>query len=162
MWVQRKVTGVLLNMTIPDENRQLLVNADAIPALDSLLTLPYTYVQYYCTIVLNNIAFNACLIKNTFSTNFDWFNGFYFTESAKSAVISLRNLASDGQIKLFYINCFHIFQFMLLVYEEIRCHAINTLRNLAGSSERNKREIVILASAKIGVKFAIKYTKRND
>jgi len=40
----------------PDENRQLLVNAGAIPVLVSLLRSSDTDVQYYCTAALSNIA----------------------------------------------------------------------------------------------------------
>jgi len=40
----------------PDENRQQLVNAGAIPVLVSLLNSPNTDVQYYCTATLSNIA----------------------------------------------------------------------------------------------------------
>ena len=40
----------------PDENRQQLVNAGAIPVLVSLLNSPDTDVQYYCTTALSNIA----------------------------------------------------------------------------------------------------------
>lgn len=43
-------------MKTPDENRQQLVNAGAIPVLVSLLTSPDTDVQYYCTTALSNIA----------------------------------------------------------------------------------------------------------
>ena len=40
----------------PDENRQQLVNAGAIPVLVGLLNSPDTDVQYYCTTALSNIA----------------------------------------------------------------------------------------------------------
>jgi vacuolar protein 8 len=75
MRVQRNATGALLNMThsgssfvptiftrklmithVPDENRQQLVNAGAIPVLVGLLNSPDTDVQYYCTTALSNIA----------------------------------------------------------------------------------------------------------
>ena len=78
MRVQRNATGALLNMThsgsfnvpithskplkkthvpfFPDENRQQLVNAGAIPVLVGLLNSPDTDVQYYCTTALSNIA----------------------------------------------------------------------------------------------------------
>ena len=41
---------------LPDENRQQLVNAGAIPVLVIFLNSPYTYVQYYFTTALINIA----------------------------------------------------------------------------------------------------------
>jgi vacuolar protein 8 len=41
---------------IPDENRQQLVNAGAIPVLVGLLNSLDTDVQYYCTTALSNIA----------------------------------------------------------------------------------------------------------
>ena len=80
MRVQRNATGALLNMTHsggsaiwiyflalverrPDENRQQLVNAGAIPVLVSLLTSPDTDVQYYCTTALSNIAVDGSLIR---------------------------------------------------------------------------------------------------
>ena len=46
----------------PDENRQQLVNAGAIPVLVGLLNSPDTDVQYYCTTALSNIAVDG---KNT-------------------------------------------------------------------------------------------------
>lgn len=80
MRVQRNATGALLNMThsgasevypnlflcynagyCPDENRQQLVNAGAIPVLVSLLNSPDTDVQYYCTTALSNIAVDGTL-----------------------------------------------------------------------------------------------------
>lgn len=72
--VQRNATGALLNMThtrkscyachctrkliflFPEENRQQLVNAGAIPVLIGLLSSPDADVQYYCTTALSNIA----------------------------------------------------------------------------------------------------------
>ena len=85
MRVQRNATGALLNMThsgelvlcsfrlftelsLPDENRQQLVNAGAIPVLVSLLNSPDTDVQYYCTTALSNIAVDGtCHV-----VNYDW------------------------------------------------------------------------------------------
>jgi hypothetical protein len=79
MRVQRNATGALLNMThsgmflfgyqlrhelisaSPDENRQQLVNAGAIPVLVSLLNSQDTDVQYYCTTALSNIAVDGKL-----------------------------------------------------------------------------------------------------
>ena len=45
-----------MNTHVPDENRQQLVNAGAIPVLVGLLNSPDTDVQYYCTTALSNIA----------------------------------------------------------------------------------------------------------
>jgi len=45
----------------PDENRQQLVNAGAIPVLVGLLNSPDTDVQYYCTTALSNIAVDGPL-----------------------------------------------------------------------------------------------------
>jgi vacuolar protein 8 len=82
MRVQRNATGALLNMThsgkstmirfsvcfcfdSPDENRQQLVNAGAIPVLVSLLNSPDTDVQYYCTTALSNIAVDGeCMCQS--------------------------------------------------------------------------------------------------
>jgi vacuolar protein 8 len=50
-----------MNLHIPDENRQQLVNAGAIPVLVGLLNSTDTDVQYYCTTALSNIAVDgAC------------------------------------------------------------------------------------------------------
>jgi vacuolar protein 8 len=73
--VQRNATGALLNMTHSrkndghkyimhslalmfnlEENRQQLVNANAIPVLTGLLNSDDQDVQYYCTTALSNIA----------------------------------------------------------------------------------------------------------
>ena len=55
----------ILNLC-PDENRQQLVNAGAIPVLVSLLNSPDTDVQYYCTTALSNIAVDGrcCVLKS--------------------------------------------------------------------------------------------------
>ena len=43
----------------PDDNRQQLVNAGAIPVLVQLLSSSDVDVQYYCTTALSNIAVDA-------------------------------------------------------------------------------------------------------
>lgn len=43
-------------MDVAEENRQQLVNANAIPVLTSLLNSDDQDVQYYCTTALSNIA----------------------------------------------------------------------------------------------------------
>jgi vacuolar protein 8 len=47
---------VLINLCTAEENRQQLVNANAIPVLTSLLNSDDQDVQYYCTTALSNIA----------------------------------------------------------------------------------------------------------
>jgi vacuolar protein 8 len=81
MRVQRNATSALLNMThsgslnipdthlepvkttnvpfFPDESRQQLVNAGAIPVLVCLLNSPDTDVQHSCTTALSDIAVDA-------------------------------------------------------------------------------------------------------
>ena len=82
--IQRNATGALLNMIysgsfnflvthlkpveethvslFPDEHRQQLADAGAVPVLVSLLNSPDTDVQYSCTTALSNIALDSAYI----------------------------------------------------------------------------------------------------
>ncbi|KAL0140624.1 vacuolar protein 8 [Mucor lusitanicus] len=170
--VQRNATGALLNMTHTQENRQQLVNAGAIPILISLLSSHDADVQYYCTTALSNIAVDAVNRKKLAQSDsklVQYLIQLMDTKSLKvqcQAALALRNLASDVFVLpliLSSVACIRNISIHpanespiidegfvnplieLLSYddnEEIQCHAISTLRNLAASSERNKRAIV--------------------
>lgn len=104
-----------LRLTHPDENRQQLVNAGAIPVLVSLLNSPDTDVQYYCTTALSNIAVDCTSrqirIILTPATNrkklamtepklVQSLVALMDSQSLKvqcQAALALRNLASDGE-----------------------------------------------------------------
>ena len=107
MRVQRNATGALLNMThsgsfnipithlkplkkthvsfFPDENRQQLVNAGAIPVLVGLLNSPDTDVQYYCTTALSNIA-----VDGTSALSYCLGATAEFTDKAKFGLLQAR------------------------------------------------------------------------
>uniref|UniRef100_A0A0W0F799 Vacuolar protein 8 n=1 Tax=Moniliophthora roreri TaxID=221103 RepID=A0A0W0F799_MONRR len=157
MRVQRNATGALLNMTHSDENRQQLVNAGAIPVLVSLLNSPDTDVQYYCTTALSNIAVDGVNRKKLAQSEPKLVTSLVALMESPSlkvqcqAALALRNLASDEKYQL-EINESPIIEsgflqplINLLSFkdnEEVQCHAISTLRNLAASSEKNKTAIV--------------------
>lgn len=207
MRVQRNATGALLNMThsgrkrpvhvavkmsltcVPDENRQQLVNAGAIPVLVQLLSSPDVDVQYYCTTALSNIAVDASNRKKLAQTEPKLVQSLVNLMDSSSpkvqcqAALALRNLASDEKYQLDIVRSHGLHPLLRLLQssylplilsavacirnisihpmnespiieagflkplvdllgstdnEEIQCHAISTLRNLAASSDRNK------------------------
>lgn len=217
MRVQRNATGALLNMThsgkssrkawlvfgimaddfIPDDNRQQLVNAGAIPVLVQLLSSPDVDVQYYCTTALSNIAVDAANRKKLAQSENRLVQSLVHLMSSSSpkvqcqAALALRNLASDDKYQLEIVKARGLPPLLRLLQssylplilsavacirnisihplnespiidagflkplvdllgstdnEEIQCHAISTLRNLAASSDRNK-QLVLEAGA---------------
>lgn len=210
MRVQRNATGALLNMThsgmllicplliencltffssFPDENRQQLVNAGAIPVLVQLLSSSDVDVQYYCTTALSNIAVDATNRKKLAQSEPKLVQSLVNLMDSSSpkvqcqAALALRNLASDEKYQLDIVRSHGLHPLLRLLQssylplilsavacirnisihpmnespiieagflkplvdllgstdnEEIQCHAISTLRNLAASSDRNK------------------------
>ncbi|KAJ5140242.1 vacuolar protein 8 [Penicillium atrosanguineum] len=217
MRVQRNATGALLNMTHsgeylfaprrwwggleltrrPDDNRQQLVNAGAIPVLVQLLSSPDVDVQYYCTTALSNIAVDSTNRKRLAQTEGRLVQSLVHLMDSSTpkvqcqAALALRNLASDEKYQLEIVRAKGLSPLLRLLQssylplilsavacirnisihplnespiieagflkplvdllgstdnEEIQCHAISTLRNLAASSDRNK-ELVLQAGA---------------
>jgi len=213
MRVQRNATGALLNMThsgmvsavrwgasaycAPDENRQQLVNAGAIPVLVQLLSSADVDVQYYCTTALSNIAVDANNRRKLAQTEPRLVQSLVNLMDSSSpkvqcqAALALRNLASDEKYQLEIVRANGLSPLLRLLQssylplilsavacirnisihplnespiieagflkplvdllgstdnEEIQCHAISTLRNLAASSDRNK-SLVLEAGA---------------
>lgn len=214
MRVQRNATGALLNMThsgtgleprMPDtlltssedDNRQQLVNANAIPVLVQLLSSPDVDVQYYCTTALSNIAVDTTNRKRLAQTEGKLVHSLVHLMDSTSpkvqcqAALALRNLASDEKYQLEIVRAKGLAPLLRLLQssylplilsavacirnisihpmnespiidagflkplvellgstenEEIQCHAISTLRNLAASSDRNK-QLVLEAGA---------------
>ena len=178
----------LTNRT-PDENRQQLVNAGAIPVLVQLLSSQDVDVQYYCTTALSNIAVDANNRKKLASSEPRLVTSLVNLMDSSSpkvqcqAALALRNLASDEKYQLEIVRTNGLGPLLRLLQssylplilsavacirnisihpmnespiieagflrplvdllgstdnEEIQCHAISTLRNLAASSDRNK------------------------
>ena len=213
MRVQRNATGALLNMThsgmvqnpglggtadiLEDDNRQQLVNANAIPVLVHLLSSPDVDVQYYCTTALSNIAVDTTNRKRLAQTEGKLVYSLVHLMDSTSpkvqcqAALALRNLASDEKYQLEIVRAKGLAPLLRLLQssylplilsavacirnisihpmnespiidagflkplvellgstenEEIQCHAISTLRNLAASSDRNK-QLVLEAEA---------------
>ena len=214
MRVQRNATGALLNMTHSgtaknsdignaaadadeDDNRQQLVNANAIPVLVQLLSSPDVDVQYYCTTALSNIAVDTTNRKRLAQTEGKLVHSLVHLMDSTSpkvqcqAALALRNLASDEKYQLEIVRAKGLAPLLRLLQssylplilsavacirnisihpmnespiidagflkplvellgstenEEIQCHAISTLRNLAASSDRNK-QLVLEAEA---------------
>ena len=214
MRVQRNATGALLNMTHSgtarqastdktpadsdkDDNRQQLVNANAIPVLVQLLSSPDVDVQYYCTTALSNIAVDTTNRKRLAQTEGKLVYSLVHLMDSTSpkvqcqAALALRNLASDEKYQLEIVRAKGLAPLLRLLQssylplilsavacirnisihpmnespiidagflkplvellgstenEEIQCHAISTLRNLAASSDRNK-QLVLEAEA---------------
>lgn len=209
MRVQRNATGALLNMTHSgihsafndwsitrpnsmhhaDENRQQLVNANAIPVLVQLLSSPDVDVQYYCTTALSNIAVDTNNRRKLATSETKLVQSLVNLMDSSSpkvqcqAALALRNLASDEKYQLDIVRAQGLNPLLRLLQssylplilsavacirnisihplnespiieagflkplvdllgstdnEEIQCHAISTLRNLAASSDRNK------------------------
>jgi vacuolar protein 8 len=173
----------------PDENRQQLVNAGAIPVLVQLLSSPDVDVQYYCTTALSNIAVDATNRKKLAQSEPKLVQSLVNLMDSSSpkvqcqAALALRNLASDEKYQLDIVRSHGLHPLLRLLQssylplilsavacirnisihpmnespiieagflkplvdllgstdnEEIQCHAISTLRNLAASSDRNK------------------------
>ena len=214
MRVQRNATGALLNMThsgtgleprrpgywltsFEDDNRQQLVNANAIPVLVQLLSSPDVDVQYYCTTALSNIAVDTTNRKRLAQTEGKLVHSLVHLMDSTSpkvqcqAALALRNLASDEKYQLEIVRAKGLIPLLRLLqssyiplilsavacirnisihpmnespiidagflkplvellgsteHEEVQCHAISTLRNLAASSDRNK-QLVLEAGA---------------
>ena len=220
MRVQRNATGALLNMTHsgknlppppplwmvhgrltgtrrPDDNRQQLVNAGAVPVLVQLLSSPDVDVQYYCTTALSNIAVDSTNRKRLAQSETRLIQSLVSLMSSSSpkvqcqAALALRNLASDEKYQLEIVKARGLPPLLRLLEssylplilsavacirnisihplnespiieagflkplvkllgtidnEEIQCHAISTLRNLAASSDKNK-QLVLEAGA---------------
>nr|KMM71976.1 armadillo/beta-catenin-like repeat-containing protein [Coccidioides posadasii RMSCC 3488] len=146
MRVQRNATGALLNMTHSDENRQQLVIAGAIPVLVQLLSSPDVDVQYYCTTALSNIAVDSANRKRLAQSEPRLVQSLVQLMDSSTpkvqcqAALALRKLALRREISPLVELLGSIDN------EEIQCHAISTLRNLAASSDRNK-ELVLQAGA---------------
>ncbi|TQS31662.1 hypothetical protein Golomagni_08053, partial [Golovinomyces magnicellulatus] len=173
----------------PDENRQQLVNAGAIPVLVQLLSSSDVDVQYYCTTALSNIAVDGNNRRKLASSEpklVQYLVNLMDSSSPKvqcQAALALRNLASDEKYQLDIVRANGLQPLLRLLQssylplilsavacirnisihpmnespiieanflkplvdllgstsnEEIQCHAISTLRNLAASSDRNK------------------------
>jgi vacuolar protein 8 len=214
MRVQRNATGALLNMTHsgmlpvcadvhgyaniePDDNRQQLVNAGAIPVLVQLLSSTDVDVQYYCTTALSNIAVDASNRAKLAQTEGRLVQSLVHLMESSSpkvqcqAALALRNLASDERYQLDIVRARGLPSLLRLLQssylplilsavacirnisihpanespiieagflrplvdllgstenDEIQCHAISTLRNLAASSDKNK-QLVLEAGA---------------
>jgi vacuolar protein 8 len=213
MRVQRNATGALLNMThsgtrgqqfrrvcadlLPDDNRQQLVNAGAIPVLVQLLSSTDVDVQYYCTTALSNIAVDASNRAKLAQTEGRLVGSLVHLMESSSpkvqcqAALALRNLASDERYQLEIVRARGLPSLLRLLQssylplilsavacirnisihpanespiieagflrplvdllgstdnDEIQCHAISTLRNLAASSDKNK-QLVLEAGA---------------
>lgn len=207
MRVQRNATGALLNMThsgmsengdrtmltCPDDNRQQLVLAGAIPVLVQLLSSPDMDVQYYCTTALSNIAVDASNRKKLAQTESKLVQSLVQLMDSGTpkvqcqAALALRNLASDEKYQLEIVRSRGLPPLLRLLQstylplilsavacirnisihplnespiidagflkplvdllgstdnEEIQCHAISTLRNLAASSDKNKQLVL--------------------
>ncbi|CAG8682291.1 6939_t:CDS:2, partial [Racocetra fulgida] len=133
-----------------DENRQQLVNAGAIPVLVSLLNSPDTDVQYYCTTALSNIAvdekYQLEIVRSRGLPPLLRLLQSSFLPLILSSVACIRNISIHPLNESPIIDAGFLSPLIqLLAYEEneeIQCHAISTLRNLAASAERNKRAIV--------------------
>jgi hypothetical protein len=196
-WTPLLLFGHPLTLPLPDENRQLLVNAGATPVLVELLSSPDVDVQYYCTTALSNIAVDANNRRRLAQTEPKLVQSLVNLMDSSSpkvqcqAALSLRNLASDEQYQLDIVRAGGLQPLLRLLQssylplilssvacvrnvsihpsnespiieanflkplvdllgatdnEEIHCHAISTLRNLAASSDRNK-ELVLGAGA---------------
>lgn len=181
----------------PDDNRQQLVNAGAIPVLVHLLSSPDVDVQYYCTTALSNIAVDSTNRKRLAQTESRLVQSLVHLMDSSTpkvqcqAALALRNLASDEKYQLDIVRAKGLSPLLRLLQssylplilsavacirnisihplnespiieagflkplvdllgstdnEEIQCHAISTLRNLAASSDRNK-ELVLQAGA---------------
>lgn len=180
-----------------DDNRQQLVNANAIPVLVQLLSSPDVDVQYYCTTALSNIAVDATNRKRLAQTEPKLVHSLVHLMDSTSpkvqcqAALALRNLASDEKYQLEIVRAKGLAPLLRLLQssylplilsavacirnisihpknespiidagflkplvellgstenEEIQCHAISTLRNLAASSDKNK-QLVLEAGA---------------
>lgn len=191
------VVGVRKLTCRPDDNRQQLVNAGAIPVLVQLLSSPDVDVQYYCTTALSNIAVDSTNRKRLAQTEGRLVQSLVHLMDSSTpkvqcqAALALRNLASDEKYQLEIVRAKGLSPLLRLLQssylplilsavacirnisihplnespiieagflkplvdllgstdnEEIQCHAISTLRNLAASSDRNK-ELVLQAGA---------------
>ena len=192
------MTGPRSNSTrlltlVPDDNRQQLVNAGAIPVLVQLLSSPDVDVQYYCTTALSNIAVDAGNRKRLAQNETRLVQSLVTLMDSSSpkvqcqAALALRNLASDEKYQLEIVKAKGLEPLLRLLEsaylplilsavacirnisihpqnespiieagflkplvdllgstdnEEIQCHAISTLRNLAASSDRNKKLVL--------------------
>jgi vacuolar protein 8 len=181
----------------PDDNRQQLVNAGAIPVLVQLLSSPDVDVQYYCTTALSNIAVDATNRAKLAQTEGRLVGSLVHLMESSSpkvqcqAALALRNLASDERYQLEIVRARGLPSLLRLLQssylplilsavacirnisihpanespiieagflrplvdllgstenDEIQCHAISTLRNLAASSDKNK-QLVLEAGA---------------
>jgi vacuolar protein 8 len=178
---------------MPDDNRQQLVNAGAIPVLVQLLNSSDVDVQYYCTTALSNIAVDAGNRAKLAQTEGRLVQSLVHLMESSSpkvqcqAALALRNLASDERYQLDIVRARGLPSLLRLLQssylplilsavacirnisihpanespiidagflrplvdllgstenDEIQCHAISTLRNLAASSDKNKQLVL--------------------
>ncbi|KAJ1949984.1 Vacuolar protein 8, partial [Linderina pennispora] len=105
--VRRNATGALLNMSHAAHHRRELANTGAVPVLMELLDVSDQDTQYYAAAALSNIAVDAegrqwlapdsdmlvdslVILANTVEN----------TDVQAQAMMTLRNLASDGEFQL--------------------------------------------------------------
>ncbi|KAH9005888.1 vacuolar protein 8 [Lactarius hatsudake] len=164
MRVQRNATGALLNMTHSGNSLSTRVPS---PFWSALLNSPDTDVQYYCTTALSNIAVDgsnrkklaqsepklvlslcqaALALRNLASDEKYQLEISTYLPLILSSAACVRNVSIHPQNESPIIESGFLQPLINLLSfkdnEEVQCHAISTLRNLAASSEKNKLAIV--------------------
>ncbi|ORX68156.1 ARM repeat-containing protein [Linderina pennispora] len=105
--VRRNATGALLNMSHAAHHRRELANTGAVPVLMELLDVSDQDTQYYAAAALSNIAVDA-EGRQWLAPDSDMLvdslvilaNAVENTDVQAQAMMTLRNLASDGEFQL--------------------------------------------------------------
>ncbi|KXN69975.1 ARM repeat-containing protein [Conidiobolus coronatus NRRL 28638] len=150
--VQYYCTTALSNIAVDAENRKKLAQSDShlINCLISLMESTSLKVQCQAALALRNLAsdekYQLEIVRANGLPSLLRLLQSSFLPLILSSVACIRNISIHPLNESPIIDAGFLNPLIsLLAYqenEEIQCHAISTLRNLAASSERNKKEIV--------------------
>jgi vacuolar protein 8 len=154
--VQYYCTTALSNIAVDANNRKRLVQTEPrlVHSLVSLMDSPSPKVQCQAALALRNLAsderYQLDIVRNRGLTPLLKLLKSGYLPLILSAVACIRNISIHPSNESPIIEAGFLAPLVELLgsteNEEIQCHAISTLRNLAASSDRNK-ELVLQAGA---------------
>ncbi|KAG6857614.1 hypothetical protein H0H87_010182 [Tephrocybe sp. NHM501043] len=152
MRVQRNATGALLNMTHSGANRKKLAQSEPklVTSLVMLMDSSSLKVQCQAALALRNLAsdekYQLEIVKADGLTSLLRLLQSTYLPLILSSAACVRNVSIHPQNESPIIESGFLQPLINLLSfkdnEEVQCHAISTLRNLAASSEKNKTAIV--------------------
>ncbi|KAG0656291.1 Vacuolar protein 8 [Rhodotorula mucilaginosa] len=155
--VQYYCTTALSNIAVDAENRRKLQTTEPrlVANLIALMDSPSLKVQCQAALALRNLAsderYQVEIVKHNGLPALLRLLKSSFLPLVLSAAACVRNVSIHPQNESPIIEAGFLGPLVDLLafdeHEEIQCHAISTLRNLAASSENNKRQIVSAGAA---------------